>query len=150
MNLQARFEAIFEDFEYRNESMLLETAKYAFDRLYDVLEAYEPRTGRKILALFCAITCAVDGLPNRQEYEFFYKVTGLSFSYEDFKKFGVEEKNNDRVKLEIRNLGKKYHNSSIDYGLNVLGLSLCVCDGRFTDSEKEHCIKYIPHPGILD
>lgn len=150
MNLETRFEAIFEDYEYRNESMLLDSARFACDRLYDSLEAYEPGKGRKFIALFCAITCAIDGIPNKQEYDFFQKTTGLSFSYDDFKKFGISEKNNDKVKMEIRNLGKKYHNSSIDYGFNILGLSLCACDGKFTESEKDYCKEYIPHPGILD
>ena len=64
MNLETRFEAIFEDYEYRNESMLLDSARFACDRLYDSLEAYEPGKGRKFIALFCAITCAIDGIPN--------------------------------------------------------------------------------------
>ena len=150
MTIDEKFDAIFEDYEYRNESMLIDYAYMAYDRLYNCLETYEPNTGRKIIALFCAITSAIDGVPNKKEYDFFYRVTKLSFSYDDFKKFGLEAKNNDKVKLEIKNLGKKYHNSLIDYSLNILGLSICVCDGKFTELEKNYCKKYIPHPDLLD
>jgi hypothetical protein len=149
MNLEERFEAIFEDFEYRSYNMLVEQATYFFDRLYNCLEAYEYEKTIKTLASVSMIICSIDGEANRTEYDFFHKVTRINLHYEDFKRFGMQFRNSEKAKSDIKQLGRSPRTSEINNALNIYALCLCACDGKFTKEEKEFCKKYIPHPGLF-
>ena len=148
MNLEERFEAIFEDFEYRSYDTLLSQATYFFGRLRECLHAYIYDKTIITLTSMSILICAADGEINITEYEFFKKVTNINISFEEFKRVGRETRHLEQAKADIKRLGMSPRTSEIDNSINIYALCLLACDGKFTKEEKEFCKKYIPHPGL--
>ena len=155
MNFINKLYEIFEMYEQDSYDYKLKLANTAFNVVFNRISSTKGKEyAMNYISILCSTISASDGEPNQTEFDFFMKAIDGKFNwnYQGWCDVGLrtnQPKYHDMLVYNRDIAEREFYDDYFNLQLFVLSLTMCSCDGNFTQAEKNFVLDYVPFPKSL-